>query len=419
MSLSGDGVLLVVLFVLLVGAVFLAAAEAAIVRMPRVRAMSIAARGVRGGRRLAKLVDDLPQVLNAILLAALLAQIGSATVVGILSSRWFGSLGVTLASVALTLVLFVYGEALPKTYAVRHPDRVALRLARPIATLELMLRPAVSALVWIADLQMPGKGITSPTVTEDELRLLASRAAEEGEISDADQVLIERAFRFGDRRADDVMVPRPDIVAVASGATVEEAIALALEAGHRRLPVYEGDVENIIGVVGLRDLVRARSSGDQGPVEDLAAAPLVVPESKRIVELFEDMRRQQTHLAVVVDEYGGTAGLVTIEDLAEELIGVLGEHREDSEILGLGDDHWVVKASLPVEDLEELLGQRLPEGDFNTVAGLMMSLAGRVLERGDEVEVAGRRLVVVSARRHRIGEVEVMPGSQASAGGLG
>ena len=381
--------------------------------------MSIAARGVRGGRRLAKLVDDLPQVLNAILLAALLAQIGSATVVGILSSRWFGSLGVTLASVALTLVLFVYGEALPKTYAVRHPDRVALRLARPIATLELMLRPAVSALVWIADLQMPGKGITSPTVTEDELRLLASRAAEEGEISDADQVLIERAFRFGDRRADDVMVPRPDIVAVASGATVEEAIALALEAGHRRLPVYEGDVENIIGVVGLRDLVRARSSGDQGPVEDLAAAPLVVPESKRIVELFEDMRRQQTHLAVVVDEYGGTAGLVTIEDLAEELIGVLGEHREDSEILGLGDDHWVVKASLPVEDLEELLGQRLPEGDFNTVAGLMMSLAGRVLERGDEVEVAGRRLVVVSARRHRIGEVEVMPGSQASAGGLG
>src|SRR3970040_1698179 len=122
MSLSGDGVLLVVLFVLLVGAVFLAAAEAAIVRMPRVRAMSIAARGVRGGRRLAKLVDDLPQVLNAILLAALLAQIGSATVVGILSSRWFGSLGVTLASVALTLVLFVYGEALPKTYAVRHPD---------------------------------------------------------------------------------------------------------------------------------------------------------------------------------------------------------------------------------------------------------------------------------------------------------
>ena len=391
--------LLVVLFLLLIGAVFLAAAEAAIVRMPRVRALSIAARGVRGGRRLAKLVDDLPQVLNAILLAALLAQIGSATVVGILSSRWFGSLGVTLASVALTLVLFVYGEALPKTYAVRHPDRVALRLARPIATLELMLRPAVSALVWIADLQMPGKGITSPTVTEDELRLLASRAAEEGEISDADQVLIERAFRFGDRRADDVMVPRPDIVAVASGATVEEAIALALEAGHRRLPVYEGDVENIIGVVGLRDLVRARSSGDQGPVEDLAAAPLVVPESKRIVELFEDMRRQQTHLAVVVDEYGGTAGLVTIEDLAEELIGVLGEHREDSEIVSLGDDHWVVKASLPVEDLEELLGQRMPEGDFNTVAGLMMSLAGRVLERGDEVEV--------------------MPGSQASAGGLG
>ncbi len=397
---------LVLLFAL---ATFLAAAEASLVRMPRVRAISIAARDERGGARLAGLVENLPRTLNAILLAALLAQIGAATIVGVLSQRWFGNLGVTLASVVLTLLLFVYGEAIPKTYAVRHPDRVALRLAGPVAVLERILRPVVAGLVWIADLQMPGKGISTPTVTEDELRRLASRAVAEGEITPDDQRLIERAFRFGDRRADDIMVPRPDIVAVASSTPVREAVDVALAAGHRRLPVYEESIENITGVVKLRDLVKLASEGGAAWVSQLSEAPLVVPESKRIIELLAEMQTSNRHLAIVVDEHGGTAGLVTVEDVAEELLGTISEREGMPEAVEVEPGHWMLSASLPIADLAELIGEDLPEVEANTVAGLMMSEAGRVLATGEEVVIGGRRFVVARAKRRRILEVEVFP----------
>ncbi|MFQ5968238.1 MAG: hemolysin family protein, partial [Acidimicrobiia bacterium] len=348
--------------------------------------------------------------LNAILLAALLAQIGAATVVGVLAQRWFGNLGITLASIALTLLLFVYGEAIPKTYAVQHPDRVALRMGRPIGVLERLLRPIVSGLVWIADLQLPGKGITTPTVTEDELRRLASHAAVEGEITEDDRTLIERAFRFGDQRADDIMVPRPDIVAVAAGTSTDEALDVAVATGHRRLPVFEGTIENITGVIKLRELVRARDEGVES-VDEIADPPLVVPESKRVIDLLEDMQRSGKHMAVVVDEYGGTAGLVTVEDVAEELLGTISEEGEAPQVIPVGENHWIISAALPASDFADLIGAELPEGDYMTVAGLMMSEAGEVLQIGDAVHVCGRRLVVAAARRRRITQVEILPPS--------
>lgn len=390
-------------------AVVVAAGEAALLRISPVRAASLASDGDRRARRVLALLDDLPQVLSAVLLTALLSQIGAATITGVLAQRWFGNLGVTLSSVGLTVLLFVYAEAIPKTYAVRHTDRVALALARPISRLELILRPVVRALVWFADIQMPGKGVTtSPTVTEDELRRLASRAAKEGEITPDDLGLIERAFRLGDRRVDDIMVPRADIVAVPADASLDVAVVIALEAGHRRLAVFAEDSENIVGVVLLRDLVRVpETRRDLLTVATLAKEPLVVPESKRVMDLLGEMQESRIHLAVIVDEYGGTAGLVTVEDIAEELLGSLSESVESSPVSLIADGRWSVDAALPIEDLADLLDAPLPEGDWNTVAGMIFALAGRVPEVGDEVEVPGHTLRVVATRRHRITRVEV------------
>ena len=213
------------LLLLLVGmfgfSVVISAAETAFLRMPAVRVQALAAAGSRRAVRLAALTHRLSEVLNAILLAALLAQIGAATVAGLLADRWFGPLGVTIASAILTFILFIYAEAIPKTFAVRHPDKVAIALAFPLAGIELLLRPLVKVLVAVADLQMPGKTVVaSPTVTEDELRMLASRAAVEGQITSTDLELIERAFRFGDRHVDGIMVPRPDIIAVEEDTSV-------------------------------------------------------------------------------------------------------------------------------------------------------------------------------------------------------
>lgn len=409
MELDRDLPLLIGLLVAMVAAVFVAAAEAALLRMPRVRAMSLAAKGGRRSKRLADLVLDLPRVLSAILLAALLSQITAATLVGILAERWFGSLGVTLSSVGLTVVLFIYGEAIPKTYAVRHADQVALALAVPVSVLERLLRPVVRVLTWLADLQMPGRGVTtSPTVTEDELRRLASHAAVEGEITETDRELIERAFRFGDRRVDDVMVPRPDIVAIRSTGSIADSIGVVLDSGHRRLPVFDNDIENITGVVRLRNLV-AVPADRRGAVEVGAVSqePLVVPKSKRVFALLSEMQESGIHLAVVVDEFGGTAGIVTLEDIAEELLGSLRAEPTPDEIIELEEGRWSFAASVPVEDLAYTTGAELPSGDWNTVAGLVLALAGTLPRLGDVVQTGGLRLRVAGLRGRRITRVEV------------
>ncbi len=389
--------------------VFVAAVETAFLRMPAVRVDALAADGNRRAQLLAGLVHRLSAVLNSILLAALLSQITAATVAGILADRWFGAVGVTIASAVLTIVLYIYAEAIPKTYAVRHADRVALTLAYPLAIMEFVLRPITRVLVWIADLQMPGKGvITSPTVTEDELRMLAGQAATEGQITGDDLQFIERAFRVGDRQADDIMVPRADIIAVAETASVAHALDVILEAGHRRLPVFDRSVENITGMVRLRDLVRVPEAKRSAlEVVRLAEEPLVVPESKRVLDLLSEMQASGTHLAIVVDEYGGTAGLVTVEDIAEEVLGSISEDPTSDEMVKLADGHWIIAGGLPVEDLEPVFGSDLDDVEWNTAAGLVLGLLGRIPEVGDEVAYGDHVMRVKTIRGRRITRLEV------------
>ena len=245
-------------------------------------------------------------------------------------------------------------------------------------------------------------------MTEDELRLLADHAASEGTITESDRSLIDRVFRFGDRRVDDVMVPRPDIVAVDAGSSIAGALEIALDAGHRRLPVYVDSVENITGLVQLRELIQVpEARRDVLEVGVISSEPLVVPESKRIIDLLQEMQSSRTHLAVVVDEFGGTAGLVTVEDIVEELMGTISEEVDVPPVVSIGTGRWRVDGALPVEDLAELVGEELPEGDWNTVAGLMMGLAGTLLEQGDEVETPEHRFRVAGMRGRRITRVEV------------
>jgi CBS domain containing-hemolysin-like protein len=398
--------LTVILVFLLVAAAYLAIAESALLRVSDVRAESMADSSDKRAVVLNRLLGRLPEVLNLILLLALLTQILAATITGVLAQRLFGSVGVTIASIVLTVVLYIYGEAIPKTYAVRHPDRSALLVARPISAMERLFRPLVRVLVWIADLQMPGKGIeTSPTVTESELRLLVARAAREGEISRHDRVLIERAFRFGDRSADDAMIPRPDVVALSVDQDLGGAIATALRAGHRSLPVYEGSLDNIVGVVRLSDLITARESGG-GSLTALVTGPLIVPESKHIAAILEDMRASDTHMAVVVDEYGVTAGILTVEDIAEELLGAISPGSGRPEIEKVADHRWLVAGSLPVEDLASI-GLEVPQGSWNTVAGFMVGRAGRLLSPGEVVDLGRFRLEVTEASRRRVTRVAV------------
>ena len=405
MEWSRDGGLVVLFVFLFLIAVVLGAAETALVRVSRVRIAARAEEGSRRADRTLRLLDDLPRVLNTILLVVLLVQIGAATVTGILAERWFGSLGVTIASVVLTIFLFVYSEAIPKTFAYRNAATVIMALAYPIGLLTSLLRPIVSVLVKFADLHAPGKGIaTTPTVTERELRSLAEAAATEGQITDADLSFIEGAFRLGDRVAEEVMVPRVDVVGIPASATTQQALDTVLNTGHRRLPVYEGTIDNIVGVVRLRDLLDA-----EGAVVNRAYPPLFVAESKRVVDLLKEMQDGATHVAIVVDEHGGTSGMVTIEDIVEELFGVVSEEGMVATPLlrPIGKARWLVDGRMLTEDLAKATDTTLPEGDWTTVAGLVMGLAGEVPKPGTELDAGDALLRVATVTRRRIRRVVV------------
>jgi len=404
--------LIILLVVLLGTAVYLGAAEAALLRVRRTAVEVQAEDGDAGAGRLLKLVEDLPRVMNTVLLTVLLVQIGAATVTGLLAERWFGSLGITLASIVLTLVMFVYAEAIPKTYAVRHPLRVARLVTPVVALLKTAFHPIVSLLIWFADLQAPGQGIAGTAgVTEEELRLLAAQAAQSGEIADSDLELMERAFAVGDQRVDGILVPRIDVVSVSADTRARRALEIAIESGHRRLPVHSGNPDEMSGVVRLRDLARHLSEGKDEPVGQLAREVLVVPESKRVLELLREMQRSGRHFAVAVDEHGGTAGIVTIEDVVEELVGDVADEGEDrpTVIQEIAPGRWRVEARVPVADLEAVIGHGLPDGDWNTVGGLVLGVIGRIPRVGETAEVAGHLLTVTAASRRRVLHVEIGP----------
>lgn len=418
--MSIDILLIASIVLLLLIAFFLAAAEASLLRVPRVRAAVQAGQGDRRAARVLDCLDDLPRVMNTVLLVVLLVQIGAATIMGVFAERHFGSLGITLTSIALTLVLFVYAEAIPKTYAVRHPMRVAEAVAGPVWGLARVLRPIVSLLVAFADLQVPGRGIASPVgVSEEELRHLAAEAASTGSIDESDVELMERAFELGDIRVDDIQVPRTEIIGIASGSTLRDALDAAVGSGHRRLPVYTVDLDHIIGVVRLRDLAEAIADGSPDTVDTVMQAVLFVPESKRVIRLLREMQGAAQHFAVAVDEHGGTAGIVTIEDVVAELVGDVSDEGQVrvQPIQQIADEVWSVDAAADVGDLEGALDVELPSGEWHTVGGLVTDLAGTIPRVGDVVTSSGYQFEVKDASRRRVRRVEVrrvmgQPGSR-------
>jgi magnesium and cobalt exporter, CNNM family len=406
---GADVLTLLALVALVLLAALLGAAEAALLRVPRVRIEVRASEGERSAEGVLPLIDDLPRVLNTILLVVLLVQVAAATLAAALASRHFGNLGITITSIALTVVLFVYAESIPKTFAVHHPARVAELTAPPVRLLMSSLRPIVSALVWFADLQVPGSGLATPSaVSEEELVRLAADAAEAGRIEPTDLDLIERAFALGDLQVGSIIVPRTEVIAVPAEATMAEALRVATESGHRRLPVYEHDLDTVIGVVRLRDLASGAMTDPDRPARTVSRRELLVPESRRVVDLLDDMQRTGLHFAVVVDEHGGTEGVVTIEDVVARLVGSIAERegREPS-IDAIGPRVWRVDAALDIGDLERIVASELPTGDWTTVAGLVTGATGRIPETGEVVEIGDLRFTVVEARPQQVVALEV------------
>jgi CBS domain containing-hemolysin-like protein len=384
-------VLLVVLLIAFVGV--LGASEVSITRMNRVRAYRFVEEGRRGAASLLKIAENPAPYLNVVLLLTLLATIGGTTIATTLAVRKLGGPGEWIATIAMTVLLFVFADVTPKTFAIMQTDRVSLRLAPLIVALRRGIGPAATALVKFANLVMPGKGLPQgPFITEAEIKQLAEVASEEEQIEEGEVQLIHSIFEFGDTIVREVMVPRPDIVAIEADRPLRDVQALVLQHGYSRLPVYDDDLDNVVGFIYAKDVLKAIHQGKQDmPLREACRPAHFVPESKKAADLLREMQREKFHIALVTDEYGSVSGLVTLEDLLEELVGEIEDEydRAEPEIAEVSDGVYRVDGKVGIDEVNELFDVELPDEEWDTVGGLMLGLLGSIPDEGEEVTFQG------------------------------
>jgi CBS domain containing-hemolysin-like protein len=413
---------LVAIVVLLALVALLAAAEAALARITRPRAEDMAAEGRPHGDVLADVVRRPEQTITTLVFLRIACLLVHATLVGAVADDILGPVGVGVAIALDVTVVFVLAETAPKTLAVLDPERVALAVARPVRALAAVapLRWTARALIGLANVVLPGKGLKhGPFVSsDDELLAVAEIGVEEGVIEEEERALIESIISFGDTLVREVMVPRPDMVTVSAHFRVADVMEVLLLNGYSRMPVCDDGLDDVVGLAYAKDLMSAERDGKQDvPVRELVRAARFVPETKRVPDMLREMQRDKFHMAIVVDEYGGTAGLVTLEDLIEELVGEIADEFDidDPIVEPLAGGGIRVHARTPLDEVNDLLGARLPDGDWDTVGGLVYDRIGHVPVEGESVDVPGWRLTAQRIQGRRIGRVSIVPLGGADA----
>jgi CBS domain containing-hemolysin-like protein len=411
---TGDIWTLAAVVLLTAVAAFLALSETAVTRTNRIRAFHLEEEGRRGARQLRELVENIARSLNLILLLVLVVQFAATSLFTAVMERLVGGgLGVALAAAIMTVVTFIFAEVAPKTYAVQHTDQAALRVAPVVWWLTRLpiLGPLTRLLIGIGNVITPGKGLKSgPFVSEDELRAMVDEAEREEVIEDEEREMIQSIFEFGDTVVREVMVPRPDMVVVPVDCSLEQVLEVILRTGYSRIPVYGRDIDDVVGLAYAKDVLRSLHDGqaDKALAEILRPAP-VMPESMRAAACLREMRRRKSHMVIVIDEYGGTSGLVTIEDLLEEIVGEITDEydREEPNVEPLPDGGWRVNARMSIDEVNELLDTELPATEWDSIGGLLLNLVGDVPKEGQEVEFQGLSLRAERVQGRRIGRVRI------------
>ena len=409
---GADWAILAAVVLLFLLSIVLAVAETALTRVSKAKAQALAETSGKRGQILLSLVER-QDWLNPVLLVVLSTQLVQSTLLGVFASRLLGGWGVVGATVLNVTLFFVVAEVAPKTWAIQHTDRAALAAARPVRVLASLppLRLLSRALIGLTNVLLPGKGLKrGPYTSEEELLAVADLAVEEDIIEEEERELIESVIELGDTVVREVMVPRPDMVTVTADFRVADAMEVVILNGFSRLPVTRAGIDDVVGVVHAKDLMRAERDGlEERLVTELARPAHFVPETKRVAALLREMQRDRFHMAIVVDEYGGTAGLVTLEDEIEELLGEIVDEFdvEDPMIERLPDGDVTVNARMPLDEVNELLHANLPEGDWDTVGGLLLSELGHVPTDGESVVVDGWELTAQRVQGRRIGRVRL------------
>ncbi|OAQ53067.1 hypothetical protein HTG_09555 [Natrinema mahii] len=398
--------------VLIALSAFFSSSEIAMFNLPKHRLEGMIEDEISGATLVKSLKDDPHRLLVTILVGNNIVNIAMSSIATAILSLYFGGLvGVLLATFGITALVLLFGESVPKSYAVENTESWAVRISKPLKLTEYLLFPLIVLFDYLTRQinRLIGStgAIESPYVTRDEIQEMIESGEREGVLEEEEHEMLTRIFRFNNTIVKEVMTPRLDMTAVPKDAPIDEAIETCIQSGHARIPVYEGSLDNVQGVVHIRDLVRDLNYGeaadDELELADLIQPTLHVPESKNVDELLTEMRENRMHMAIVIDEFGTTEGLVTMEDMIEEIIGEILEGGEEQPIEEIADDTVLVRGEVNIEDVNEALDIELPEGqEFETIAGFIFNRAGRLVEEGEEITYDGVRITVETVENTRI-----------------
>src|SRR6056297_771292 len=391
---------------------FFSGSETAFMSANRVRIRELVNEGDKKAERVDKLLEDQTKLLTTILIGNNLVNIAASAIATSIAIDIFGSKGVGIATGVVTLVILVFGEITPKSIGNNNPIKYAKLASVILLWLEKLLYPIILFFtILIKKLIGQDKMISSAFISEEEVRRFVNVSEEEGAIKESEKEMIQSVFEFDDIVVKEIMVPRIDMVCISKDASINELVDLAVEKGHSRIPVYEESIDDIIGLIYVKDLLQLLQKGKENlTLEDLIKPIYFIPESKQINKLLKEMQNRREHMAVILDEYGGTSGLITIEDLLEEIVGDIQDEfdLEDKQINLINNKEILVDARVDLDDLNEILPiPLLDEESYETISGFVLHKLGYLPEEKEVIELDGITIEIEKIDEHRIQKLRI------------
>ncbi len=414
-STGGNTIIqIVMLVILLIGSGFFSASETALMSLSRIRIRHMQEEGVKGAKLVGKLTEDSGKLLSSILVGNNVVNIAATSISTSLFISILGTQGVAVATALMTILVLIFGEITPKTIAANNSEKIAILVSKPIKVIILILTPVVWVFNIITNIIFKIFGIKSksgqPYITEEELRTMVNVSQEEGVLEIEERQIINNVFQFGDMQAKEAMVQRLDMVCIDADDGYKEIINLFKEEQFSRMPVYEESADDIIGIVNIKDIIFLEEDEIANfDIRNYVREAFFTYEFKKITELLEEMKKDKSQMAIVVDEYGGTAGLITIEDLVEEIVGEIeDEYDEDeSDIEVIKEDEYIIDGSKKISEVNELIGTNLESEEFDSIGGFIIGHLKRLPEEHEVIEVDGVKLCIESLDKNRIKKIRV------------
>ena len=402
------------LVVLLLGSGFFSASETSLMSLSKIRIRYMEDEGVKGAKLVGSLIEKSSDLLSSILVGNNIVNIAATSVSTSLFISIFGDGGVAIATAVMTVLVLVFGEIIPKTIAANSREKVAVVVSKPISIIMKITKPIVWIFNLLTGIIFKIMGIDNdgvkPFITEEELKAMVNVSHEEGVLEMEEREIINNVFQFGDMQAKEAMIQRLDMVAIDIEDSYDEIIELFKSEKLSRLPVYQESIDDIVGILNIKDIIFLSDEEIENfDIKDYVREAFFTYEFKKITQLLEEMKKEKTQMAIVVDEYGGTAGLLTIEDLVEVIVGDIDDEydEEEEEIVKINDNEYLVEGSTKISDVNEQLGINLESEEFDSIGGFIIGYLKRIPEENEIIEVEDVKFKVESIDKNRINKIRI------------